>query len=300
MKQFFFPKLRYRIFIALILITITYGYHQNNVGYAVTRRSCNCVEEVLDKVRKNKINNCTIITISNYGFKELTLNWIKSLEKNNYHKFVVFSFDEELYDYLKQKGYSDRTTIVPSDWLEFELTKLPTNFGNKDYNKITQSKVHVHYNLLLNNITFLMSDVDIVWLSSHIVEYIEYNLRHSYAHMAFSQDTPLGAIQYNTGLFYAQTTKFTLNLFLNWINEQRVDVSKSIDQFVLDSLLAKNSHSDSRIYPLDKLLFSSGEAYFHQKANDKFGIKPLTVHANYIVSMKNKIEYLKKSNLWYL
>ena len=47
-------------------------------------------QEIIEILKKNKINECNIITISNYGYKDLTLNWIKSLQNNNFNKFVIF------------------------------------------------------------------------------------------------------------------------------------------------------------------------------------------------------------------
>lgn len=256
--------------------------------------------DLIKLIKKNSIGKCTIISISNYGFRNFTLNWIRSLERNNYTKFVVISLDNELVDFLTINGYKNRTAIVPPKWLEFNLTKSVAEFSKFEYNLITQSKVHIHLNLLVNNVTFLMSDVDIVWLSPHLVEYIEFTVYHSYAHIAFSQDIVYRKLHFNTGFMYVIPTNFTIDLFTNWAEEQRKNIKNSIDQFVLDRILSQNKHNDNRMLPLDKLLFASGYVYFHAKINQRFSIKPLMVHANYIIGVNKKKNFFESNGLWYL
>jgi hypothetical protein len=291
------------IFFCLIVIGIENQRVDTKLSTKIKFQSLNKSDEVLDLlsvIRRNKLGKCTIICISNYGFKEFTLNWILSLERNNYTKFVVISFDIELVNYLSELGYSDRTAVVPSKWLGSNITKTTAEFSKLEYNLITQAKVQIHYNLLLNNVTFLMSDADIVWLSPFVKELIEFNLENSYAHMAISQDVNKGIMNYNTGFMYITPTKFTIELLNKWIQEQKKNVNKSIDQFVFNRLLSKIRHNDNRILPLDKLLFACGKAYFHTKTNQRFNIKPFIVHPNSIVGVNKKINYLRSSGFWYL
>lgn len=265
-----------------------------------TNLTCKCEKDVIEALKINRIGDCTIITLSNFGFRNFTLNWIRSLERNNYTKFVVLSFDLALVNYLSSIGYKDRAKIIPFEWLEYQIPENVTNFKEPAYNLLTQQRVHVYLNLLLKNITFLMSDVDIVWLSPHVLEYIEFNVEHSYAHIAFAQDIWKGKIQYNGGFLYAKPTQFSIRLFSDWIIAQNKDILNSIDQFVLDELLASNNHNDNRIFPLDKLLFASGQVFFHLKKNKLLNINPLMVHANYIIGHDNKLFYFKKNGFWYL
>lgn len=270
------------------------------IKFIVPNKSVDKELELLKTINLNKIGKCTIICISNYGFKEFTLNWIQSLERNNYTKFVVLSFDIELVNYLTELGYHNRTAVVPSEWLGSNITKTTAEFSKPEYNLITQAKVQIQYNLLLHKITFLMSDVDIVWLSPLVKDLIEFNLENSYAHMAISQDVNKGFMNYNTGFMYVTPTNFTVELFYKWIQEQKKNVEKSVDQFVFNRLLSKIRHNDNRILPLDKLLFACGKAYFHTKTNQRFNIKPFIIHANSIVGVNKKISYLRSNGFWYL
>lgn len=116
--------------------------------------------KVSDLVTQNKIKNDTIITISNYGFANLTLNWISHLEKLNLNKFVVFCFDTLIFDLLEKNGYETRIAMIPGEWLDFNVSTNYSSWDSLHYNHIVQAKTHVWYHLakMGHNIVYRYTD----------------------------------------------------------------------------------------------------------------------------------------------
>jgi hypothetical protein len=95
----------------------------NKILVPVTSRTY--MQEIADEafifnsiIPGNKINGTVIVANSNYAFRTLTLNWIASLRRNNYDKFVVFSFDSQLAEFLAERGFQDNVAVVPAHWLD--------------------------------------------------------------------------------------------------------------------------------------------------------------------------------------
>jgi hypothetical protein len=260
----------------------------------------------LDRIlNKNKINDSfNIISISNYGYRDFTLNWIFSLKRINLTKFVVFCFDNQLFDYLIKNGYKENVLMVPTDWIDYKLTLKAANWSSKDYNHIVQSKVNVWYYLLKNDRNIIFSDPDVVFINENILTYSQFLFNYSRAHILISQDQEPGYPFYNTGFFFAKSTKFSKNLFLNLIQKQLRQKDRSAsnnnEQYVLFKMLKQTNFNDSRILGLDPFLFANGRVFFELKLNDLLNVKPFTVHANYMIGVENKINSFKSKNLWFI
>ena len=213
----------------------------------------------------------------------------------------MFCYDQELYKFLSDKGYTSNLAVVPSNWLDLKVSKLNFDYGTKEYNQITQAKSQIWYQLLKLNCNILFSDPDVVWLNKNILEHIKYIYKYSTADVLFSMDQidNVKTNHYNTGLFFAKSTAFSINLFLNLVNKQRKRPKKSIDQHVLRKILQRKKFKESRIIGLDPILFASGNVFLKEKLNKKFNLTPYTFHANYIIGMDQKIMALKQNNFWF-
>jgi len=258
------------------------------------------VNDYIEIIKQNTVNDLLIVSISNYGFKNLTLNWITNLYKLGFNKFVVFCFDLELYEFLSEKGYKNNLAIVPSEWLDFKISKSFSSWATKDYNQITQAKPQIWYQLLKLKLNIFFSDSDVAWLNKNIIDHLKFIYEYSTADLLFSVDQEHRNNYYNTGLFMAKCTSYSIDLFLNLINEQRKSPEHSIDQIVFSNMLKKTKFNDSRIIGLDPILFASGKVFLHDKLNKRFNLTPYTFHANYLVGMEAKINALKANNLWFL
>ena len=255
--------------------------------------------QILSVLNRNKIENTFIVTVSNSGFRDLTLNWILSLKRINITKFVIFSFDEEFVDYLISKGYKDNVLNLPKSWLHLSVDKTPANFLTKNYYAITQAKTNVVYKLLTLNQKFIFSDVDIVWLNKAIFSYADMIIKSSNAHMIYAQDFGIKQPYFNTGFFLATPTDFTKRLYFMLTKLQEQD-AKSVDQFVLDKILKKISFNDNRLETFDLMTIANGYYFFHKRMDELYNITPFAVHANYFPSLQTKVNALKSRNLWFI
>jgi hypothetical protein len=255
--------------------------------------------DYIEITKQNTVNDLLIVSISNYGFKNLTLNWITNLYKLGFNKFVVFCFDQELYEFLSEKGYKNNLAIVPSNWLDFKVSKSFLNWGSKDYNQITQAKPQIWYQLLKLKLNIFFSDPDVVWLNEHIIDHLKFIYEYSTADLLFSLDNNRKSVTYNTGLFTAKCTPYSIDLFLNLINEQRKNPSYS-NQKVFKIITKKMKSSDNKIIALDPILFASGKVFLKLKLNKKYNLNPYTFHANYLIGMQAKINALKANNYWFI
>jgi len=238
-----------------------------------------------------------VITLSYYSKFLINYGPILAL---GFNKFVVFCFDLELYEFLSEKGYKNNLAIVPSEWLDFKISKSFSSWATKDYNQITQAKPQIWYQLLKLKLNIFFSDSDVAWLNKNIIDHLKFIYEYSTADLLFSVDQEHRNNYYNTGLFMAKCTSYSIDLFLNLINEQRKSPEHSIDQIVFSNMLKKTKFNDSRIIGLDPILFASGKVFLHDKLNKRFNLTPYTFHANYLVGMEAKINALKANNLWFL
>lgn len=115
-----------------------------------------------NKILNNKLGNFSIITVTNYGYKDFTLNWLINMKKLNLTKFLVFCYDTKVYGFLKSRGYIDNLLIVPDEWLDSKLASDFTDWNTSDYNEIVRAKSNVWYQMLSHNHHILFSDPDVV------------------------------------------------------------------------------------------------------------------------------------------
>jgi hypothetical protein len=251
-------------------------------------------------MNKNKIGEANIVSLANHGYRYMALNWIESLERTGYHRFVVLCFDRSLLEFMHERGFTDRAVLVPTNWLDFDITENATRWAKQEYSHMVQSKMSVLNHLLSRNYSILFSDPDTVWLSRHVKQHIDFTFTHSFAEILFSQDQIVRQLHFNTGFFYAKPTEFVIGLFAEVIERQKADPDGSIDQLVMHGLMLKRGFSDPRVDSLDPFLFASGQVYFNYGLNGAMGIGPLVVHVNYRKGLKEKVDTLVKANLWYV
>jgi hypothetical protein len=74
-------------------------------------------------MKQNEVKGCTIVALSTYSYRVTTLNWIASLLRHNYTRFVIFSYDTQLAAYLAERGFAANVAIVPKHWMrEYETS----------------------------------------------------------------------------------------------------------------------------------------------------------------------------------
>jgi len=157
-----------KIFVVLLFFTsfllILYYAKLTKTAINKTRLSSNQNTRSIDEIKKvfevldrNKIDDSVIITQTNYGFIEILMNLLASLQMNNYDKFVIFCIDEHSFDYLKSNGFELNIVMVPIEWTGgIKLSSNFENFKTPSYNKIINYRPRLYYELLLKGNLFLI------------------------------------------------------------------------------------------------------------------------------------------------
>jgi len=128
----------------------------------------------LQLMTSNREGKYVITAVANMGHANFTLNWIASLLLHGYKKFVIFCLDFQLYELLIQKGFDNNVVIAPSGWTKLEIPPFEHEWGEENYYKLTEAKIRIQRELLYRNFWIVLSDVDLVFLSSHVVDHLDY------------------------------------------------------------------------------------------------------------------------------
>ena len=105
----------------------------------------------------NNNNKCLFISLSNYGYIDMTENHIISLKKNNIENYIAFVLDEDSYNILSNKGYNVS--------LYKNLNQLNCEeFATPEFNNICFLRWNIISELLKNKIIVWCLDIDTVAL----------------------------------------------------------------------------------------------------------------------------------------
>lgn len=131
--------------------------------------------EIFHKANRNlALGKYLILIVANVGHREFTLNLIASFHRNYNDKYLVVCLDQLLYTSLLNASEENHVVMVPQSWLPgMNLTLSDANFGSKEYAPITQAKMVITNKFVQLSYTVFFHDVDIVWLSPFVLEYID-------------------------------------------------------------------------------------------------------------------------------
>jgi hypothetical protein len=228
-------------------------------------------------LKQNRISGTNIVALSSFMTKFMTLNWITSLIRNNYTRFVIFCHDTPTWKFLSDHGYRDKSVILPSNWSRNETD---------DFDHTT-SRVNLWHRLLSQNVSFLFSDTDSVFLSSSILDHVQFCQQFSDGDMVFSVFQSSSHLIYNIGFFYVVPTKSAKKLF-----QELAEINSPAE---VNEAIAK-SRLNRKFVTLDPYLYSSNSA----NNSPVLKIKPIVVQANGLEDVKSKQEFLKSQGYWYI
>ena len=133
---------------------------------------------LLDLSEDNDIQGYTIIALSNSGMKEMTMNWIASLLRNGFTKFVVICFDFPMYMFLAEYGFERNAVMAPSNWLPKPIEAGFQKFATQGYNELLHGKLMIILELWKRGRGIFYNDVDLVFLSPHAFDYMMFETKN--------------------------------------------------------------------------------------------------------------------------
>ncbi|KAI9478539.1 MAG: nucleotide-diphospho-sugar transferase-domain-containing protein [Benjaminiella poitrasii] len=259
-------------------------------------------QELMDKINANLLEDrVLIVATANYGMRNHVYNWIETLKRTGETKFLIFCFDQKLYDHLKLTGYGKRATLIPDIWYHQHVESDFKTYFSQEYRIITHSKTLVVQQLLYLDVNVFFSDVDVVWLRPGMVDYVTTLLRIRPETGVLFQQEGLNQQEVNSGFYLMRSTYEMKRLLAETIEIQDTSENSKTQQGAMNAAL-NNLNLDlrtSQIVLLDILHFPNGFVYYTHDLPNKHGIKPYIVHANYLVGEEKK-QKLIESNFWYL
>ncbi|KAI7902982.1 nucleotide-diphospho-sugar transferase-domain-containing protein [Cokeromyces recurvatus] len=257
---------------------------------------------VMKKVNANLLKDrVLIVATANYGMRNHVYNWIESIKRTGEKKFLIFCFDQKLYDHLCLTGHENQATLIPEVWYHQQVESDFKTYFSQEYRVITHSKTLVVQQLLYLDIHVLFSDVDIVWLRKDIVHYMTRLLQIRPETGVLFQQEGLNQQEINSGFYLMRSTDEMKLLLAETIEIQDSSNNTKTQQGAMNTAL-NQFNLDIRTSPivlLDILHFPNGYVYYTLDLPNQYGIEPYIVHANYLVG-EDKKQKLVSSNFWYL
>lgn len=255
-----------------------------------------------EKTSRTSHKDVLLTAVVNSGMMDYTFNWIESLKRSQQDEnFLVFAIDQGVVDNLISKGYGKNVILIPEEWFHVPLASDFALWKSDDYRSITHTKSLIVERLLYLNIIVWFSDVDIVFLNSHILDAILVQMSdRPNTHMIFSQEIDHRTV--NSGFYVMKPSKITKQFMAKIIEEQDKPNNQLTQQKIMNRVLKAMFPRDYVKSPyrlLDMLLFPNGKYYFRMNLPTRLGLKPMIVHANYLIGNK-KMASLVEAGLWFI
>lgn len=233
-------------------------------------------------------NNTLLVTLTNEGYVNFTLNLIESLKLHHLDKKIVcFCLDKSSYSTLMSKGYA--CLLYDVDLQSLSL------FNTVNFKKITFLKFFLIHYLLTLRYNVLFTDGDIIFKRNPI-PYILDIVSTGMFDIIIQNDDPFIAAEnigqnLCTGFFFVQSNERTLDVFSFAKSEARDAFNLCAnDQDYFNNFMK----SKLRVNVLSQALFPSGYALANIKDDEAY-----IVHFNYMVG-NNKFLSMLENGYWYL
>lgn len=230
--------------------------------------------------------NIILIALTNYGYKDYTLNCIKSLQNININiidNVCVYTIGKDAYDY-----FTDRN--IKCSLIDDEVNTNFQEYRKGNWSNIVAYKFNIIYENLLKYDFVCYFDGDIYFESDEFYHYCKNNI--GYLDMLIQNDRfdDNDHTILCSGFMFIGSNDKTKNLF-NPINV--VEHSNKIgwgDQKYINQIKHKLKY---QLLPLD--LFPNGGYYYYYL--DSRQLKPYMIHFNFVIGNKKK-DTMIKYNKW--
>ena len=242
------------------------------------------------------MESVAFITLTNNGYRELTLNCLKSLDNIGFEKKLhCYTIGEEFHNELVSKGY--KSTLFKTDK---DSDKIYHRHLCANWESITKRKFDIIHKELLKNKYVCFTDGDIVYFKKKFMQYCLDNIEDN--DLLIQNDSVLRDDNDHsnlcTGFMFIKSSDLTQHLFNPKVVYEKVNKDWNDQIHVNEYILNKIKY---KVLPLD--LFPNGGKYLrvmdHQPEVRKT-FDPLMAHFNYVLGSFRKINHMKRLGKWYL
>ena len=235
-----------------------------------------------DNIFNNFYENFSMITLTNYGYYNITLNCLASLKRLNIIcPLKIYCIDDKSTSYLKDTLH-DSTEIISLG----NIFEEGSSFNDENWSKVTLRKLYAIRMELDISPFVLFTDGDIVFEDSRFITYCyEKMLKDDNLDMLCQTEYKHVASDICTGFMFIRSNEKTKFFF-------EVEGTYPNDQTYV------NKHRNSINYELlQPELFPNGYYYYSKyKSGDT---KPFMIHFNF-VKLHQKKGQIQKYEKWYL
>jgi hypothetical protein len=234
------------------------------------------------------MDSIKLVSITNNGYKDVTLNCIISLKNINFDltKVVLYCMDDICFDFFS-KTYPElivkRTQLSQNNLIEY---------CKSGWKEVTLQKISAVYEELLLNEYIILFDGDIVFRNIHFLSDLWSRINSDSSLELVAQNefkTNNLDANYNeicSGFYIIKSTANTKNIF----NINNKTCSDSNDQTWLNRNSKKLNH---QILPNE--LYPNGRFFYDNHHN----ISPYIVHFNFVMFPQKKSK-MKSFNMWFI
>lgn len=238
----------------------------------------------------SKISGCETIysdvcflTITNYGYKEITKNCLESLNRLNFkHNIRVICLDKKCYEYF-EKTHS--VSLIDTDIQEI------SNFKDNMWNTVTMKKIDAVREHMQSSKYILHTDGDIVYEDPFFLVDAYLRMESNKTLDVISQvNHPRNHIC--SGYYIIRCTAKTKKLYDKDTLIKSDAYSDNDEEYMCK--LAEDKKINVEFF--DREFYPNGNILFYRGLK----VKPYMMHFNYISGYQSKIQRMKSENKWYI
>ena len=248
------------------------GKPETNVKFFGLRHDINTITE-----------NTALITLTNTGYTDYTLNCFESLKNIKFHKpLTAYCIGKEGHDKLEKNGYM--STLIDNDGANSEFQLYRTG----KWSNVVFNKFKIIYDNLITHDYVCYTDGDIVFEDNAWFNYLLENIENN--DILIQDNTNNGNTFLCSGFMFIKSSKTTIELFDPVNTEPFKETIGWGDQIYINEIIDKLKY---KRLPLD--LFPNGGFYYSNYKE----ITPYIIHFNWVKGHEKK-EKLKYHSKWYL
>lgn len=249
------------------------------------------------------------LTIFNYGYAEFAmnnvLNYLKVIKSDN-TKLVLTAMDDQAYT-IMDHFISTLTDEYDTSSVELKTDMLQhvdfAEFNTRAFIDIMHKKIHVVYNELLTSDIVHFFDGDVVFFKNPS-DLIRQSLNDY--DIVFQQDAPV--VHHNNryhnyvcaGNFSIKNSESAVQFIKEVINRLNTGQNDQETMYGYLNSICNNikDYPYCKLDTYDQILFQNGFDAF--KENWYLNLDKVSVHANHMIGMENKMNAIKLSGAWFL
>ncbi|XP_038063928.1 UDP-D-xylose:L-fucose alpha-1,3-D-xylosyltransferase 3-like [Patiria miniata] len=242
--------------------------------------------DVGPKTTKNHMSHIprpfTILTTTNRGFLDFTVNWILSVRRLGLdYNITIIAEDPDAYRYLTRNlTFDDRNLRIEQTEYGFSHP-APQKFRHSGYRRLVNKRPQYLVDKLEEGFDTLVVDVDSFWfrdpLDLIVPNYSKYDVWLAQGH-----DGKDGHKLPCPCLMYFKSNIVSFSVVRHWISRLLKDKGMESDQQSLNNVLKTRRGQRARIGWLDKANFPTGDEYKERRETNESTEDVFIYHANHM------------------